>query len=121
VRRLDGLLFRCACKFDEREPCIRGVTIYCLGGAEYDRGQLRGAVLSDLPAVHGGVVEGTSEDANAMGLDQRTIQTAVSLRLRSTFLGAGLLGTSFSWWDFPAYVVGAVAGSVVVRGMATGE
>ena len=27
--------------------------------------------------------------------------------MRSTFLGVSLLGTSFSWWDFPAYVVGA--------------
>ena len=26
--------------------------------------------------------------------------------IRSTFLGASLLGTSFSWWDFAAYVVG---------------
>ena len=30
--------------------------------------------------------------------------------IRSTFLGASLLGTSFSWWDFPAYVVGAGVG-----------
>ena len=35
--------------------------------------------------------------------------------IRSTFLGASLLGTSFSWWDFPAYVVGAVVGCVVLR------
>ena len=40
--------------------------------------------------------------------------------IRSTFLGASLLGTSFSWWDFPAYVVGA-AGMGGARGMATGE
>ena len=40
--------------------------------------------------------------------------------IRSTFLGASLLGTSFSWWDFPAYVVGAGVGWVVLRGMAMG-
>ena len=27
-----------------------------------------------------------------------------------TFLGGALLGTSFSWWDFPAYFIGCTLG-----------
>jgi hypothetical protein len=34
---------------------------------------------------------------------------------RSTFVGAMLLGTTFSWWDFPAYIVGAVVGWMILR------
>ncbi len=30
--------------------------------------------------------------------------------LRSTFLGRSILGTTFSWWDFPAYAVGCAVG-----------
>ena len=41
--------------------------------------------------------------------------------IRSTFVGASLLGTSFSWWDFPAYVVGAVVGWVVLRWLVRSE
>ena len=40
--------------------------------------------------------------------------------IRSTFLGASLLGTSFSWWDFPAYVVGAVVGWLFLRRIVSG-
>jgi len=29
--------------------------------------------------------------------------------LRSTFIGVTLLGNSFSWWDFPHYVLGSLA------------
>jgi hypothetical protein len=35
--------------------------------------------------------------------------------LRSPFVGASLLGTSFSWWDFPAYVVGALLGWALLQ------
>lgn len=35
--------------------------------------------------------------------------------LRKTFFGRMLLGTSFSWWDFPAYPVGAWVGWIVAR------
>ena len=41
--------------------------------------------------------------------------------MRSTFLGESLFGTSFSWWDFPAYVVGAVVGWIVLRRLARSE
>ena len=34
---------------------------------------------------------------------------------RETFVGRTLLGTSFSWWDFPAYPVGAWCGWMLVR------
>ncbi|MBN2031142.1 DUF2809 domain-containing protein [bacterium] len=30
--------------------------------------------------------------------------------IRSTFIGRTLIGTSFSWWDFPYYVVGCFFG-----------
>ncbi len=31
-------------------------------------------------------------------------------RLRATFLGHALLGSTFSWWDFPCYAAGAALG-----------
>jgi hypothetical protein len=31
-------------------------------------------------------------------------------QIRSTFLGAALLGTTFVWWDFPHYVLGCLIG-----------
>ena len=31
-------------------------------------------------------------------------------QFRSTFLGRILIGTTFSWWDFPHYVLGCVLG-----------
>ena len=31
-------------------------------------------------------------------------------QIRSTFMGKTLIGTTFSWWDFPHYVVGCVIG-----------
>jgi len=34
--------------------------------------------------------------------------------VRATFLGRTLLGTTFSWWDFPAYVVGCALGWVLL-------
>lgn len=30
--------------------------------------------------------------------------------IRTTFIGKSVLGNSFSWWDFPAYLVGSAAG-----------
>ena len=30
--------------------------------------------------------------------------------VRATFLGKMVLGNSFSWWDFPAYLVGCLSG-----------
>ena len=37
---------------------------------------------------------------------------------RGTFLGRMLLGTSFSWWDFPAYPIGSWIGWAVARWIA---
>jgi len=34
---------------------------------------------------------------------------------RSTLLGGALLGTSFSWWDLPAYPIGCLAGWLLLR------
>jgi hypothetical protein len=39
--------------------------------------------------------------------------------LRSSVLGATLLGTSFSLWDFPAYIVGGIVGWFFLRWLAT--
>jgi hypothetical protein len=35
--------------------------------------------------------------------------------IRSTFLGQTLIGTSFTWWDFPYYFFGCVLGWFGVR------
>ncbi|MFQ5865842.1 MAG: DUF2809 domain-containing protein [bacterium] len=35
--------------------------------------------------------------------------------IRSTFLGRTVIGTSFTWWDFPYYIVGCAAGSLWLR------
>jgi len=35
--------------------------------------------------------------------------------VRSTFPGRMVLGTTFSWWDFPAYAVGSLLGLLLLR------
>jgi hypothetical protein len=40
--------------------------------------------------------------------------------LRSSTLGAALLGTTFSPWDFPAYVVGSILGWSLLRWLSPG-
>jgi hypothetical protein len=35
--------------------------------------------------------------------------------VRSTFIGHALIGSTFSWWDFPYYVLGSVLGVLLVR------
>jgi hypothetical protein len=34
-----------------------------------------------------------------------------------TFLGGALLGTSFSWWDLPAYPIGCILGWFLLHGL----
>jgi hypothetical protein len=36
-------------------------------------------------------------------------------KVRSHFLGRTLIGTSFTWWDFPHYAVGGIVGWVWIR------
>jgi hypothetical protein len=38
--------------------------------------------------------------------------------IRSTFLGRALIGSTFSWWDFPHYLVGCVLGVALARRLA---
>lgn len=38
--------------------------------------------------------------------------------VRSTFLGRALIGTSFSWWDFPHYALGALLGGLLAAKLA---
>ncbi len=38
-------------------------------------------------------------------------------RMRATFLGRSLLGDSFSWWDFPAYLVGCFLGWLLLAAL----
>jgi len=38
--------------------------------------------------------------------------------IRATFIGRSLIGTSFSWWDFPHYLVGCCAGWFWIRSLA---
>ena len=35
--------------------------------------------------------------------------------IRSSFIGAALIGTTFSWWDFPHYAVGRYLGWLWIR------
>jgi len=35
--------------------------------------------------------------------------------IRSFYVGKALIGTTFVWWDFPHYVLGCVAGWLVIR------
>jgi hypothetical protein len=39
--------------------------------------------------------------------------------IRSYFLGRALIGTTFTWWDFPHYGIGCVIGWLAIRKMAT--
>ena len=36
-------------------------------------------------------------------------------QIRATFLGRTLIGTTFSWWDFPHYVLGCGIGGLWLR------
>ncbi len=35
--------------------------------------------------------------------------------IRSTFIGSALIGTTFTWWDFPHYVIGCFMGWILIR------
>jgi hypothetical protein len=35
--------------------------------------------------------------------------------IRSSFIGAALIGTTFSWWDFPHYAIGCYLGWLWIR------
>lgn len=39
-------------------------------------------------------------------------------RIRSTFLGKTLIGTTFVWWDFPHYLLGCLIGWLWMKGIA---
>ncbi|MFC1569740.1 DUF2809 domain-containing protein [bacterium] len=34
--------------------------------------------------------------------------------VRSTFIGRTLLGTTFTWWDFPYYFIGSIIGGFIL-------
>ena len=36
-------------------------------------------------------------------------------KIRSYFLGRVLIGTTFTWWDFPHYAIGCVIGWLVIK------
>ena len=36
-------------------------------------------------------------------------------KIRSYFLGRALIGTSFTWWDFPHYVIGCLIGWLFIK------
>lgn len=42
-------------------------------------------------------------------------------QIRSTFLGAAFIGTTFVWWDFPHYAIGCAAGWVWMRAISEGK
>ncbi len=41
------------------------------------------------------------------------LSTPTLAAVRSTFLGHALIGSTFGWWDFPHYLLGAVLGVAV--------
>jgi hypothetical protein len=41
-------------------------------------------------------------------------------QVRATFLGRALIGTTFSWWDFPHYALGCGLGWLWMRGIHRG-
>ncbi len=41
------------------------------------------------------------------------LSTPTLAAIRSTFLGHALIGSTFSWWDFPHYLLGAALGVAV--------
>jgi hypothetical protein len=41
-------------------------------------------------------------------------------RIRSTFLGAAVLGNYFDWWDFPHYAAGCALGWLLLRALSNG-
>lgn len=41
------------------------------------------------------------------------LYTPTLAAIRSTFLGHALIGSTFSWWDFPHYLLGAAIGVAV--------
>ena len=41
--------------------------------------------------------------------------------LRGTFIGRTIIGTSFSWWDFPHYLVGCLAGWFWIKSLGKTE
>ena len=43
------------------------------------------------------------------------IKTPILQAIQSTFMGKILLGTTFSWWDFPHYLIGCVIGWLWLR------
>ena len=36
-------------------------------------------------------------------------------RIRETFIGAAIIGTTFVWWDFPHYIIGCFLGWLLLR------
>jgi len=40
-------------------------------------------------------------------------------KIRSFFLGRALIGTTFTWWDFPHYAFGCVIGWLLIKRMGT--
>ena len=43
----------------------------------------------------------------------------VLVAVRSTFVGHALIGSTFSWWDFPYYVLGSILALLLVRAART--
>jgi len=40
-------------------------------------------------------------------------------KIRSFFLGRALIGTTFTWWDFPHYAFGCVIGGLLIKRIST--
>ena len=69
----------------------------------------------------------TKKSANRIPFWVFTITSAIEIlqlyhpwlleKIRSYFLGRALIGTTFTWWDFPHYVIGCVIGWLVIKRM----
>ena len=69
----------------------------------------------------------TRKSANRVPIWVFTITSALEIlqlyhlwpleKVRSYFLGRALIGTTFTWWDFPHYAIGCMVGWLLIKRM----
>jgi hypothetical protein len=42
-------------------------------------------------------------------------------KIRSYYFGSALIGTTFTWWDFPHYAIGCILGWIVIKWLSQGD
>ena len=72
-------------------------------------------VLLALPKLRFGVVAATVLGLTCILEWLQLWQPPALMAIRSTFVGHALLGSTFSWWDFPYYVLGSMLGLFLAK------